>query len=416
MLINFLVKNFKSIKDEIEFSMEPANAIKNHPDSIVEIEKIKLLKTAVIYGPNGSGKSNLLLAMNRMRALVTSSVKEGIYKGMGNTSFKFSQLTKAKPTKFETTFLSNDETIYRYGFEYNENEIISEWLFRKFNKNKSREVPLFDRKGQEIENFSDFKKEGNLLVKEDKIRPDALYISVSKSFNGKIATEVFNWFTKFDSFTSHSNFYRDVTFKMLEENKSKILNLLKCADFGIADINFSNLDFEQFKDSLPKELSKEQIEKIKEENIIEIEMLHQKFDVNNEYVGLEKLDLHEESDGTIKFFELSGPIIRAIENNEILVVDELDNSFHTMMTREIIKLFHSSVNSKAQLIFSTHDTSLLNQELFRRDEVWFTEKDLYGATNLFSLYDFGTRKDTSLEKNYLNGSYGAIPYLQQLGF
>ena len=125
----------------------------------------------------------------------------------------------------------------------------------------------------------------------------------------------------------------------------------------------------------------------------------------------------DESDGTKKLFELTGAIIETLDKGEVLVIDELDNSFHTKITEEIIKLFHSEKNiNNAQLIFVSHDTNILTQRLFRRDQIWFTEKDIYGETKLFSLIDFGTRKDTSLEKNYLAGKYGSIPIITELEY
>ena len=415
MLISFSVENFLSIKEKITFTME---ATKYKSDNLIQnavkIEQIELLKSAVIFGPNGSGKSNLIIAMGKMRDIVENSLKND-----NIIPFKFDTIYIDKPTTFEVCFLYKN-IIYRYGFSVKNGIVVEEWLYYKKNKSRARESQYFQRNYQEFKNFGDFKKEADLIKKENKTREDKLYLNVVAEFNGEISRNILNWFSIFNSFSSiHSNL-APYTFEKIEKEKQKerIIDFLRSADFGIVDLQEKSLSIDELEkklknDNVPLDL----IEEIKKDGGLKsIETYHHKYE-NKKFVGLEPLSIGSESDGTKKLFELSGAIIEALDNGEILIIDELDNSFHTKMTEAIIKLFNSEKNiHNAQLIFASHDTNILTQKLFRRDQIWFTEKDIYGATHLYSLIDFGTRKDTSLEKNYLEGKYGSIPAITELEY
>lgn len=415
MLISFSVENFLSIKEKIIFTME---ATKYKSDNLiqntVQIEQSELLKSAVIFGPNGSGKSNLIVAIKEMRNVVENSLKD-----INIIPFKFDTLYLKKPTTFEVKFLYK-ETIYRYGFSTKENIVVEEWLYYKKNKPRARESQYFQRNYQDFKNFGSFKKEADLIKKEDKTREDKLYINVIAEFNGKISRDILDWFDIFNSFSSiHSNLTPFTLDKIAnEKQKERIIDFLRSADFGIVDLKERSISFDEIEDKLKNDdLPLELIEEIKKDGGLKsIETFHHKYS-NKNFVGLEPIPIGSESDGTKKLFELSGAIIEALDNGEILIIDELDNSFHTKMTEAIIKLFNSEKNNhNAQLIFASHDTNILTQKIFRRDQIWFTEKDIYGATHLYSLIDFGTRKDTSLEKNYLEGRYGSIPAITELEY
>jgi len=416
MLISFLIENFLSIEDKIVLSME---ATKYKTDNLlnnsVKLGQIELLKSAVIFGPNGSGKSSIIFAIKKMRDIIDGSLKNNY----NLIPFKFDTNCNKQPTTFEVKFLYQD-IVYRYGFSIKKNIVTKEWLYYKKNKPRARENQYFQREYQEFTNYGDFKKEADLIKKENKTREDKLYISVVAEFNGKISRNVLDWFNTFNSFSSiHSDLIPYTLEKISnEKQKERIIDFLRSADFGIVDLEEKSISFEEIekkikKDDLPLDL----IEEMKNDGGIKsIETYHHKYN-DKKFVGLEPLSIGNESDGTKKLFELSGAIIEALDNGEILIIDELDNSFHTKMTEAIIKLFNSEKNSyNAQLIFASHDTNILTQKLFRRDQIWFTEKDLYGATHLYSLIDFGTRKDTLLEKNYLEGKYGSIPAIAELEY
>ena len=415
MLISFSVENFLSIKEKVVFSME---ATKFKSDNLINnsviLGQIELLKSSVIFGPNGSGKSNVLFAMRLMRDIVENSLK--VNKIM---PFKFDEVYIEKPSVFEVKFLHHD-IIYRYGFSIKDNTVTEEWLYYKKNKLRARENQYFQRDYQEFKNFGDFKKEADLIKKENKTREDKLYISVVAEFNGKISRDILNWFSIFNSFSSiHSNLEPFTLDKIKnEKQKDRIVDFLRSADFGIVDLQEKSISFAEIEEKLKSDgLPLDLIEEIKKDGDLKsIETYHHKYK-DEKFIGLEPLSIGNESDGTKKLFELSGAIIEALDKGEILIIDELDNSFHTKMTEAIIKLFNSEKNiHNAQLIFASHDTNILTQKLFRRDQIWFTEKDLYGATHLYSLIDFGTRKDTSLEKNYLEGRYGSIPAITELEY
>lgn len=413
MLISFLVKNFFSIKDELLFTMEATKYKSDTLTSDFEIGKLNLLKSAVIFGPNASGKSNIIFAMKKMRDIVEKSAKQKIT----SNPFKFDVEFSNQPTKYEVKFLFN-EVIYRYGFKIEKEVIIEEWLYYKNNKPRARENQYFQRNNQNFENFGEFKKEADLIKKEDKTREDRLYLAIVAEFNGKISREVISWFSIFNSFSGIHDHLTSFTLDKMDNGiqQERIIDFLQSADFGIVDLKESKLTFDEVKLKLQEDLPNDFIEEIKKDGLKTIETFHHKYS-NKKFIGLEPLSLGSESDGTQKLFELTGAIIETLDKGEILVIDELDNSFHTKITEEIIKLFHSEKNiNNAQLIFVSHDTNILTQRLFRRDQIWFTEKDIYGETKLFSLIDFGTRKDTSLEKNYLAGKYGSIPIITELEY
>ena len=415
MLISFSIENFLSIKEKVVFSME---ATKFKSDNLInnsiKLSQIELLKSAVIFGPNGSGKSNIIFAMKKMRDIVDGSLKN-----YNLTPFKFDAIYNEKPSIFEVKFLYKD-VIYRYGFSIEKDIVVEEWLYYKKNKPRARENQYFQRNYQEFKNFGDFKKEADLIKKENKTREDKLYISVVADFNGKISRDILDWFNIFNSFSSiHSNLAPFTLSKIGDEKqKERIIDFLRSADFGIVDLQEKSISFDELEEKLKSDnLPLDLIEEIKKDGGLKsIETYHHKYK-DKKFIGLEPLPIGNESDGTKKLFELSGAIIEALDKGEILIIDELDNSFHTKMTEAIIKLFNSEKNiHNAQLIFASHDTNILTQKLFRRDQIWFTEKDLYGTTHLYSLIDFGTRKDASLEKNYLEGKYGSIPAITELEY
>lgn len=414
MLIDFTVKNYKSIKDSITFTME-ATAIKDHSQNIFEEGKKSLLKSSVIYGPNASGKSNLLNAMSFMRNFVENSATN--YKTNDTIeveSFQLNTLTKNKPSLFEATFI-HDKIKYRYGFRLDNNIVHDEWLFQT----KTRETKLFIRTNQEFDLSKAF-SEGNLIAKENKTRENALFLSVVAQFNGSISKSIIDWFNQFNITSNVArNKFEHYTLDMLKnsENKSKILQLLLSVDMGIKDVEMKITDIEFEKaPSFIKKIMKE--DNAEESSLTQSEIItkHMQYNENNEYIRDIEFKLQNESTGTNKFLLLAGPIVETLDNGEILVIDELDNSFHTQMTEFIVALFNSKETNpkKAQLIFATHDTNLLTHKLFRRDQIWFVEKNIYGESELFSLIDFGARKDTSLEKNYLEGKFGGVPHIYNL--
>ena len=428
MLVEFSVGNYLSFKDISTFSMVASN-IKEHRDTnIFQGNKyFNLLKSSVIYGSNASGKSNLFKAMDFMRQFSLYSSNYPSKKSPGSErikveNFKLSTETKDQPSYFEIVFIKNGVK-YRYGFQVDTLVVKREWLFYAPKKKEHR---LFFRNENSFEIDAGF-EEGKGL--EGKTRKDALFLSIVGMLDGKISREIFDWFENFKIITNlHSamqDYYYVVTSDLLEDEEFKhtAIQFLQSADLGIEDIEVSKMDIQY--EFLPENMQQPIRDIVTNVDYIPLaEMLttevfisHKKYDENKNVVGLEKFDLRSmESHGTKKLFSLLGPMIFALETGGILAVDELDASLHSLITKFIIDLFNSKQynENNAQLIFNTHDTNLLSNKILRRDQIWFSEKNRYGATDLYSLAEFKIRNDASFQKSYLQGKFGSIPFVDQL--
>jgi AAA15 family ATPase/GTPase len=328
-------------------------------------------------------------------------------------SFRLLDEEKPTPSSFEMVILL-EKTIFRYGFEVTGKKVISEWLYRQ---EKRKEEQLFLRNEEGKVNFSEAVfAEGKGL--EEKTRNNALFLTVAAQFNGPIAKKILDWYLKNFYVLSalEDDDYRVQTKRRAMKNESfrtLVSRFLNAADFGIDGISVTTVDSPS-DISWPPEFPANVIKNFNEDRSIRVHTVHPKFDSKNEVVGAVEFDLFEdESEGTKRFFCMLGPIFRALSTGGVLVVDELDSSLHSRLVWRIAKLFNSvNTNPKnAQLIFTTHDTTLLNQDIFRRDQMWFTEKNHVGVTSLYSLadYDLPVRNDASFERDYLRGKYGAIP-------
>jgi AAA15 family ATPase/GTPase len=417
MLLQFSIKNFKTFKDKVTLSFIASNYDKGtrEDENIYINEKfgLRLLKSAVVYGANASGKSNLFDAMGFMKTFVINSSKES-QKGesIGVEPFRLGADTENEPSEFEAIFLFNN-ILYRYGFEATQQMIFSEWLFYK---PETKEIELFYREDDNFDiherNFS----KGKAIVKEGLVRDNALLLSVAAQFNDKTAIDIIDWFKRFQPISGidDSSFPIFTMWKSKDAKfKEKVLELLKVADLGIHDFNFQQMDIENLYKDVPKEI-RNGLNEIKED-LFKVLTTHKQYDSNKTVVDNRVFSLdNEESAGTAKFFYLAGPILDALENGYTLIVDELDASLHPNLVCKIVSMFNSKEFNKknAQLIFNTQNTNLLSSGLFRRDQIWFTEKDKYGEAKLYSLADFKKiRKNESYEDKYIKGKYGAVPFL-----
>jgi len=420
MLIEFKVGNFRSFKDIVTLSMVASPDKEHIETNTVELnKKLKLLRSTVIYGANASGKSNLFKAMAFMRYFALNSSKETqVTDQIDVERFRLSTAVESEPSSFEVTFLI-DNTRYRYGFQIDENKVHNEWLFYV---PSTREAVLFTRENGKTKLGGDF-KEGKGL--ESKTRDNALFLSVAAQFNGEIAIKVLKWIQNFKIISGlelrdHEAF---TVFKMDDKKFMEFsTKFLKVADLGIKEFMKEEkpMSIDDFPRSIPKKLEKKIMSMIETGAMsVEINTLHQKFDESNKPLSDEHFSLNKhESAGTRAFFSLSAPIYDTLKNDGVLVVDELTSQLHPLLTRAIIEAFHNykhpggnAVQSRAQLIFASHDTSILTNQLFRRDQVWFTQKDDYGATELYSLEEYRIRKDASFNKDYMMGKYKGVPYI-----
>ena len=424
MLVEFTVDNFKSIKDAVKFSMitsskDEGNCFKNR--------NYNLLRSAIIYGANASGKSNFLRAMAFMSRFVLNRYKIlQSTDSLPHVPFKLSTETENDSSKFEIVFFI-DETKYRYGFELDNEKIYAEWLYAD---EKGKEAKLFVRDADEEEYVNPNKfKEGYIFfdkkINKIKVGANQLFIWKCDQDDGEISKKILQWFNQFNMIDGmdHQGYINYTMKKMENEDfKAQIVKLVKTADIGIDDLMVEEEDIPvEVIESLPLP-DDIKTEMLSEGGVksISLQTIHKKYDKDGEAVDKVVFELEkEESKGTRKFFAMSAPILDTLRNGKVLIIDELDASLHPVLTQHLIKLFHDeSINTKkAQLIFATHDTNLLNRHIFRRDQIWMTEKNQYGATDLYSLAQFkNVRKKEDFEKQYIQGKYGAIPYLGKFEF
>lgn len=400
MICQFSVKNFKCIKNELTLDWQATGINENEESLLVDVDGEKFLPLAVIYGPNGSGKSTVLsalvsLAKKIMRPIVIASSEEDGFTTNDLSlivPYKFSEDTIKSPTEFEL-FFRTDSFEYRYQLSILNNVILSESLYRKnILKERARYSALFirDEKNVELKNSlksytcSDLSE--NLTVLS--------YLGITHKRN-TVIQDVISWFeSKFD-FLNNNNLSDERRIQITENPNIKILllDMLKEMDIDITDYRIEK------RDNVPKVFMKHVVD-------------------TKDY----ELPLTEESDGTIKIFGALPAILSSILLGSALVIDELDAKLHPLLLKYIISLYNNpNINKKhAQLIFTSHDISTMNQENFRRDEIWFVAKDSQQSSVAYSLVEFkkedGTseRKDAKYAKRYLEGRYGADPYLRKI--
>ena len=418
MLIEFSVSNFRSIREKQTFSMESINKYKELPKNITKIQNYSLLKTGAIYGKNASGKSNLILAFKAVKYLVQmSSTFKVNSKIRCYEPFELDENGENEPILFELLFFGKNEIKYSYKVSFNEDKIIEEQLiyFPKkqpkllFSRGEDNNFVLSEKiktkSGDIIKNlFSNqllLSKVGTEKI-EELIEPylffdDYLYVNILNLSCSLCDKKILDM---------HSEMLHSSGNKYFETNINKLLCL---ADTGIKGIEIKENKEEDF--SFPSTMDKERKKRFIEENRLQIFAIHNKFK-NGKIVGEVKLDLDFESAGTNRLFAIGGLILGALGDGTSLVVDEMERSLHPYLTRILIELFNNPKTNplNAQLIFTTHDTSILTSDLFRRDQVWFTDKDEFGYTSFYSLGDIkGVRKDVPYHKYYLKGLFGGVP-------
>ena len=422
MLIGFQVENFKSFKDRQVFSMA-AGQFPEHQDSNTIDAGLRgvgrLLRTAVVYGPNAAGKTNLLRAIEFMKVFVIRSAAAAGAASPYNP-FKLSRANSEKPSEFAVSFIQNGIR-YEYAFALGPTKIESERLVEYTHAGaKTRGRTLFDRRwnnaaSRYVWKFSSFLK-GQRAVWSESTRPDALFLSTAIQLNSTQLRPVYEWFQRrLIVIVGETELNQSLTFQMLAspEGKQLVLPFLKQADLGIADLEVK-------KELLPPGGSVVMGANALIQpdlsggpgSLITVRLSHESEDPEAPV----SFPIEEESSGTIILFKMAGAWLNVIKNGEVLLVDEIDRNMHPSLLRFLISMFHSTkVNAKdAQLVCSTHNTTLLDQRIFRRDQVWFVDKEQGGASKLYPLTDFRPRNDEVLETWYMRGRYGAQPLLPGL--
>lgn len=419
MLVQFTVGNFLSFNKKQTLNLK-AKGISELKTNISTFKNEKILRSAVIYGANSSGKSNLIKALERMREVVLTSVRLNDSDELFYSPFLLSTETENKPTFFEIVFWQ-DSIRYRYGFEYNLKKIVNEWLFA--GKTETREKPFFIRTEEGIGIDTKF-KEGEGY--ESKTNDNRLFVSLVAQLGGDISKKIIDFFKNYNILSGlEHNDYTGFTMRMLHKNLNgcnESLQLYQTLKLGFQDIKAIESEFNSLNipEDIPDIIKTKLIKEFAGKRGITLKTVHNKFDKKGKIVGFVLLDKKiNESEGTNKIIDLSGPIFDTLKLGKSIIIDELDAKLHPLITMRIIELFNNpeSNPNNAQLIFATHDTNFLDKELFRRDQIWFTEKDEQEQTDLYSLYDFNlpdgskVRNDSNLEKNYIRGRYGAIPFI-----
>jgi len=394
MIVQFSAENYLSFKGLITLSMvstplrEDATLTENVLVPVADTG-ISLLKSAVILGPNASGKSNVIKAFDFFKRLIINSFKD-VQAGeeIDVENFRLDVETSAEPTSFELIFISH-ENQFRYGFTVSREKVHDEWLYRKACRKRAKEVELYLREGDT------FKVHPTMpllqdIVNRKMVRPNALLLSAAAQFNDATAVEIIGWLndTTVISCSDEDLNWKDALRHFDDEAmRERIVAFSQYADLGIEDIEKSG---------------------------DRVTSRHNQYDAEGRVTQTVSFPfLDNESEGTIKYFSLAYPIIDALDHGKRLIVDEFDSKMHPMLTERVISLFNSKDTNPqgAQLIFTAHDSNLLSTGSFRRDQIWFTEKDRLGASNLFSLAEYKVRSGASFEKGYLAGKYGATPII-----
>lgn len=395
MLIQFSVENYLSIKNKVVLSLL-ASRDSEHPEHLILNESKNYLKSAVIYGANASGKSNVLNAFWFMVNYVLTSHNQQVHKAIERTSFKFDKETPANPSSFEVIFTANGIR-YAYGFSVTDKAVIEEYLYYYPN---GRQAIIFERKNTTDFRFTVDADEQNTL--KDRTSANKLYLSVASNWSYAKVIPVLEWFASCQIITKNSvaDAYGIEAEQLKDDDYRRVIaSMLRVADFGIQSL--------QVRDADPISSKRSDI-------FTNIDAVHTVQDTEGNTSSY-TLNMAEESDGTNSYFKLIGVVKRALDQGTLLVADEMDAHLHPLLTKHLVSLFNSNEFNPngAQLIFTSHNTNLLDLDVLRRDQIWFTEKDeLIAATDLFSLYDFSIRKDAKVEKGYLIGRYGALPFIK----
>jgi len=410
MLVMFKVKNFMSFRDEAILDLRATSYVQ-HPSHLLHVnEKYNLLKTVALYGANASGKSNFISAMYFFEKYIFSqfisnkesdSLDQGKQLRYDLEPFALSK-EKDKVSEFDIIFVRNKKQ-FQYGFECTNEAVISEWYYIDDKK-------VYERTGSTITYGSKFT---SILSSYNKIPSERLYISVLEYFlEDEAKKAVLSDFVDF--FQQEYNVYSEILFestvkgvagmfgyspRLLSSRKfrEKVEQYLRSIDVGIKRLDIQT-----------ETIANERTGKQKKTKVIRT--VHDIFDDAGNAVGEQTFDLPQESSGTLRFFAFIQNVIEMTSHGGVFIVDELSARLHPLLTKMIVDIFSSKANTKAQLIFTTHDVSLLNKDQFRRDEIVFIDKNNRGESRLYALSDLRVREDASFSKDYLQGKYGAIPF------
>ena len=426
MFIEFSVGNFRSILAPQSLTMVASTDQSIAGDNLIQssTEKLRLVRQAVIYGANAAGKSNLLMSIEALRSLV--SLSAGLQEGQPLpwiTPFRLDRASEQTPSTFEIIFES-ESVRYHYAVGATTSRVTHEWLVAYPQGRPQRWFERsFDAKKQTYDWWFGPRFEGNRTQRtlwQTSTRSNALFLSTAVQLNNEQLKPVFHWLTQklIVILPGKVDFNPTLSIDLLrtDSGRDRVMKFLSSADIGIDRLELQESD--GFPPP-PPGIQSEQWRSLLAQGPLSLPTPMKWGKVVAWHAGSDgrpvPFDMADESDGTLKLFEFVGGWIRALDTGATLFVDEIDRSLHPHLTRMLVRLFQSEVNEKnAQLVFTTHDTTLLDPDLLRRDQIWFAEKDETRSTRLYPLLDYSPRKNENLERGYLLGRYGAIPFVGDL--
>ena len=408
MLVDFAVENFKSIRDEARLNLVAGRGGEQRDTHLVkpelsgDVHNVPLVRSAAIYGPNAAGKSNLVNALGAMQHVVTRSTEH--IDELPVTPFLLDPDCEDEATMLEVLCIA-EGVRYQYGFRATRHHVTDEWLFAW---PRGRLQVWFERTEKEWK-FGP-KLTGDKKVWQRATRPNSLYLSTAVSLNSEQLRPVYDWFDKRLQVAGAQGWINSFSMSWCRgQRKSEIVDFLNAADLGITDVRVVEKEFQARRFQRDMDPGRQEFleEKLAGKKFPELRLNH---DTGNSFPS--ELQLRDESGGTQRIFALAGPWLDSLKNGNVIVFDELHASLHPGLVRFLVDQFHDPrLNAKgAQLVFTTHDTSILNQDVFRRDQIWFCERNEKQETRFFPLTDFSPRKGLeNLERSYLSGRYGALP-------
>jgi len=430
MILNISLQNYRAFKDKVNFSMIAESSKSKGENifvqSIGKDDNVRLLKTSLIFGANASGKSTMLRALFEiLKFVVRENEKDKISAGeeiKAFSPFKFSSENKNSPIEFIIDFIGKDSVKYRYELIFNDKNIIKESLENYPNNKK---MVLFQREisdNEELLKHTGYIGSISKNKKIDLFHNQTMLSKYGTDIPDETISDIYIYLKNINIINA-TNYYmlrssKKEIKKITEKNPNmmnKISELIKLADTGLnkVSLNETNEESFNFSDGFPDDLKT----KVIQDNKYKLTGFHNYYEKNILKHNDEPLAFEDESHGTQTLFSIGGKLIQVLEKGSPIFIDELDTSLHPFLTKLLISLFQNKeINNKnAQLIFTTHDTSLLDRRLFRKDQIWFTEKDKTGKAELYSLQDFpDVREDTPFDKWYLAGKFGALPNIKSL--
>ncbi|MBO4901869.1 MAG: ATP-binding protein [Lachnospiraceae bacterium] len=410
MLLQFNVTNFMSIKQEVILTAF-ANANKDHEDNLIQGKNDRVLPVLALYGANAAGKTNINKALTRAIMLVRKSNELQVNSKTGFEPFLLDDEGQKEKTKMDFLFIHNGKK-FAYGFAADGFSIHDEYLYEY---KSSRPTMIFER--SEINNYRFTSAYKHLSEYQHKNTPNKLFMCTATAWNCEETRDAFLWFAEgidtYDQLSIRNDHYLEFLDRNKDNPKTKefLLSLFKHAEINIQDYEFESRVVDNPSVPLPPGITIDPsvFGKMKEYKMSMIHQIEQKDGSFKPY----KMPFDHESAGTMLLVAYGPIIMEALARGRTIVVDELDNSLHSSLSRYLIELFNDKTINRngAQLIFNSHDVNLLDLDLFRRDQIYFVEKNYNtGVTDLYSLADFSPRKTENIQKGYLQGRYGAIPF------